>query len=88
MKILDTKYDDGTDVIKKLNWVKACAECKKRGVPEKCRHVNQAPQHFQSYASQARLRALLSQDQGAYDREMLYVLSAARAHPPLTRAGT
>lgn len=44
--------------------------CKARGLSDRCTHQERPPQHFQSYGGQERLHALLSQNQGAYDREM------------------
>jgi hypothetical protein len=73
MRILDVTYDDGTPVVKKLNWVQACVECRRKGTPEKCHHIARPPQHFQSWGSQARLSKLLSVDPGAYDREVLNI---------------
>ena len=73
MRILDVTYDDGTPVVKKLNWVQACVECRRKGTPEKCHHIARPPQHFQSWGSQARLSKLLSVDPAAYDREVLNI---------------
>lgn len=73
MKIINAKYDDGTDVVKKFNWVQSCVACKRKGVPEKCSHIRREPQHFQDLASQARLSKLM--DPRAYAIEVLYVLS-------------
>jgi hypothetical protein len=73
MRILDVKYDDGSDVVKKLDFVQSCVVCKRKGIPEKCTHIARTPQHFTSRAHQARLAKLLSTDPMAYEREMLYV---------------
>jgi hypothetical protein len=73
MRILDTKYDDGTNVVRVLDWVQSCVDCVRKGAAERCTHIMRRPQHFQSYATQSRLDKLLSQDKGAYEREMLYV---------------
>lgn len=69
MKILDMKYDDGTPVVEKLNWVQACGACKKKGMADKCTHIARPPQHFQSYSGQERVRKLLSTDKTAMRRE-------------------
>ena len=72
MKIIDAKYDDGTDVMKKLDWVQSCVVCKRKGIPEKCTHVARRPQFFNSVATQTRLSKLLPPD--AFKREVLYVI--------------
>lgn len=70
MKILDMKYDDGTDVVMKLNWIQACASCKKKGLSDKCTHIARPPQHFQSVAGQERVKKLMSTDKASMRREM------------------
>lgn len=87
LKLLDVKYEDGSSVINKHNWVQVfilffldtlyllnetCKTCKAKGIPEKCTHISRPPQHFQNYASQSRLSKLLSGDANAYQREMMY----------------
>lgn len=72
MKIIDATYDDGTPVMRKLDWVQSCTECKRKGIPEKCTHVSRRLQHFQSVATQSRLSKLLPED--AFKREILYVV--------------
>lgn len=85
LKLLDVKYEDGSSVINKHNWVQVlfpqylsllinetCKTCKAKGIPEKCTHISRPPQHFQNYASQSRLSKLLSGDSNAYQREMMY----------------
>lgn len=37
---------------------------------DRCSHLERPPQHFQSFGGQDRLQALLSQNSGAYNREM------------------
>jgi hypothetical protein len=75
MKLIDATYDDGTPVVKKINWVQACIICKRKGVAEKCTHMPRTPQHFQSVASMARLSKLLgATNPDAYKIEMEYVV--------------
>lgn len=71
MKILDAKYDDGTNVVRKYNLVQSCVECKRKGIPEKCTHFVTPPQHFQNFASQARLAKMLGPLDGAFGREFM-----------------
>jgi len=71
MKIIDAKYDDGTPVMKKLDWVQSCATCKRKGVADKCTHVANRPQFFNSVHTTTRLSKLLPPD--AFKREVLYV---------------
>lgn len=71
MKILDMKYDDGTDVVMKLNWIQACATCKKKGLEDKCTHIARPPQHFQSVADQERVKKLMSTDKASMRVEIL-----------------
>lgn len=71
MKILDAKYDDGTSVVRKYNLVQSCVECKRKGIPEKCTHFVTPPQHFQNFASQARLAKMLGPLDGAFGREFM-----------------
>lgn len=70
LKILDMKYDDGTPVVTKLNWIQACGPCKKKGLADKCNHIARPPQHFQSVAGQERVKKLLSTDKASMRREM------------------
>lgn len=75
MKLINAKYDDGTDVVRKLDCVQSCRECKRKGLPEKCTHMPRAPQHFQSVAAMARLQKLLgATNPDAYKVEMEYVV--------------
>ena len=46
MKILDTKYEDGSNVITKFNWIIACVDCKRKGISEKCSHVTRYIQNI------------------------------------------
>ena len=73
MRLLDTKYADGTAVVKKLNWVQACIECQRKNMADRCNHIARPPQHFQSFAGQERLARLMSHNSEAYDREMLNI---------------
>ena len=73
MQIINSKYDDGTDVVKKFNFVTSCGVCTRKGIPEKCTHIARTIQHFQTIQAQARLSKLLSADD--YLREVMYVLS-------------
>ena len=89
VRLLDTKYADGTPVVKKLNWVQACLDCQRKNMADRCNHIARMfpvpltsgqkltrvgpPQHFQSYAGQERLARLMSHNSEAYDREMLNI---------------
>jgi hypothetical protein len=39
VKLLDTKYNDGTDVVRKLNWVQSCKACERKGQQDRCTHI-------------------------------------------------
>jgi len=69
MQIINSKYDDGTDVVKKFNFVTSCGVCTRKGIAEKCTHIARSIQHFQSIGAQARLSKLLSADD--YLREVM-----------------
>lgn len=71
MQLINVKYKDGTPVVKKLDWLQSCTECKRRGEAESCTHRAKPPQHFQSYGGQERLERLMSVNPESYDREML-----------------
>lgn len=73
VRLLDTCYEDGTPVVRKLNWVQACKDCQRKGIADRCTHIARPPQHFQSYGSQARLSRLMSHNQEANDRENLNI---------------
>jgi len=70
MRIIRAKYDDGTDVVSQYNWTESCADCKRAGTPEKCRHFVAPPQHFQDWQSQSRAVKMLADLDGAADREL------------------
>ena len=75
MRLIDAKYDDGTDVVRKVDLMQSCRECKRKGMPEKCPHIGRGHQHFQSVASMARIQKLLNAtNPDAYKVEMEYVL--------------
>ena len=39
VKLLDTKYIDGTNVVWKLNWVQSCKACERKGLQDRCTHI-------------------------------------------------
>ena len=71
-RVLTTLYDDGTPVIKMLNWIVACLACQKKGLTSRCSHTQRTPQHFQSWGGQEKIRKLMSHSSGAYERELEY----------------
>lgn len=74
MKLIEATYDDGTPVVKKLDFRQSCSVCKRKGVPETCTHLTKLPQFFQSVAAMARLAKLLgATNPDAYKIEMEYV---------------
>lgn len=73
VKLLDTKYNDGTDVVKKLNWVQSCKSCERKGIADRCTHISRPPQHFQSFGAQERMNRLMSQNAESFDREILNI---------------
>jgi hypothetical protein len=86
-QLLDVKYKDGTNVVKKLNYIKSCRECERRGTPETCTHIARMsppfyllklmeagrPEHFQTWSGQEKLERLMSQNPDSFDREMLNI---------------
>lgn len=38
MRLLDTKYRDGTPVVKQLDFNKACRSCQRKGLEKRCTH--------------------------------------------------
>lgn len=82
VQLLDTKYSDGTSVVRKLNWVQSCKPCERKGLQDRCTHIARPPQHFQSYAGQERLNRLMSHNAESFDREMLNI----GGKPTLTNA--
>ncbi len=80
--MLHAKLPDGTDVMKRLNWNRACTECLANGLANTCKHVLQQPQHFQQRKDQARLKALLSAfGDDAHDREVLNIGARSLIEP-------
>ena len=76
MKLIEATYDDGTKVVKKLDWRQGCSACRRKGIAETCTHFSKLPQFFQSVASMARLAKLLgATNPDAYKIEMEYVYS-------------
>ena len=75
MCILDAKYDDGTNVVRKLDWVQSCIDCKRKGIADKCQHVIRRPEHFHGgFSNQKRVTKLLdAANPGAARREMEYI---------------
>lgn len=82
MQIINGKYDDGSDVVKKFNWVTSCGVCTRKGIAEKCTHIATPIQHFQSIQSHARLSKLLSPED--YLREQKYVHTHTHAVTPFS----
>jgi hypothetical protein len=73
VKLLDTKYNDGTNVVRKLNWTEACKTCERKGIADRCTHITRPPQHFQSFGGQERMNRLMSQNAESFDREILNI---------------
>ena len=46
VKLIEAKYDDDNDVVKRLTWIECCHDCATKGLHEKCEHVNREPQQF------------------------------------------
>jgi len=73
-RMLHAVLPDGSEVMLRLNWIRACADCLARNEANFCTHLVEQPQHFQQRGDQARLKALLkSFGDAAYAREMLNV---------------
>lgn len=45
VRLLDTTYEDGTPVVRNLNWVQACKDCERRDIADRCTHIVRPPQH-------------------------------------------
>jgi hypothetical protein len=39
LKLLSAKYPDGTDVVKNINWIQSCKNCERRGLQDRCTHM-------------------------------------------------
>ena len=75
MKILDLKYDDGTPVVHRLDWVQSCIVCKRKGIADRCTHIVRTPERHIGVNNMARLSKLLSAtNPDAHKIEMEYVV--------------
>lgn len=73
-KMLEARNRDGTRVVKVLNWIKACIDCKIRNLDDTCTHIEQLPQEFQRGGDQERVRSLMSPfSKEDYEREVLNI---------------
>jgi hypothetical protein len=52
-KLLDTPFEDGTPVVRNLNWVQACKDCVRRDIADRCTHIVRPPQHVGCEATQS-----------------------------------
>jgi hypothetical protein len=68
MQLIDVKFKDGTPVVRKLNWIKSCRDCERRG--KECPHRTKQPEAWQTFAGQERLEAMMSVVPDSYAREM------------------
>lgn len=68
MRLMDTKYKDGTPVVKQIDLNNACNACKRKGLEKRCTHRVKQPEHFQSHVGNERMERMM--DKEAYDREI------------------
>ena len=54
------KMDDGRELFLRLDWIRACADCRRRNQDSACTHIEPRPQHFQPRGAQRRQRALMT----------------------------
>lgn len=48
LRLLDARFEDGTPVVRKSNWVPACKDCERKDIADRCTHIVRLPQHSQS----------------------------------------
>jgi hypothetical protein len=58
-QMMYAKLGDGRDVMRRLNWIRACLRCTAQGNATRCSHFKPQPEHFQSHGAQERLEALM-----------------------------
>lgn len=61
MRMQESKYADGTPVVKIVDFNRVCNSCRRKGLNKKCSHVIQQPQHFQSHAGNERMEKLMDE---------------------------
>ncbi len=68
MRLMDTKYKDGTPVVKQIDLNNACNACKRKGLEKRCTHRVKQPEHFHSHTGNERMSLLM--DKEAFQREI------------------
>lgn len=68
MRLMDTKYKDGTPVVKQIDLNNSCNACRRKGLEKRCTHRAKQPEHFHSHTGNERMSLLM--DKEAYDREI------------------
>lgn len=68
MRLMDTKYNDGTPVVKQIDLNNACAACKRKGLEKRCTHRVKQPEHFHSHTGNERMEKMM--DKESYLREI------------------
>jgi hypothetical protein len=86
-RMLHAKMPDGREIVLRLDWIRACAECTAKGVADQCRHLRQQPQHFQRSTDQDRMQSLMKPfgDEGI-DRELFNITGRATIQPVFERS--
>ena len=51
LKLLSAKYPDGTDVVKNINWIQSCKSCERKGMQDRCTHMQSVFPSFSRYLS-------------------------------------
>jgi hypothetical protein len=59
-RMIYAKMDDERELFLKLDWLRACPDCVRRGQANACDHIEPRPQHFEPRGAQRRQRALMT----------------------------
>jgi hypothetical protein len=58
-RMIHQKLEDNTDLFIRIDWIRACPDCIEAGTQDKCNHILQVPQHFESSEANRRVGMLM-----------------------------
>ena len=71
-RLLDAVYENGTKIVKALNWAKPCDECVRKGRGARCKCNVQQPQSYQNHVDVDKVQRLMAAlNTGAGARELM-----------------
>ncbi len=77
-----SRLEDGSDLFLRMDWIRSCAKCIRRGLENKCNHVEPRPSHFEPRGALKRQKALISPfGKEAFETELLNQAAANNRTP-------